>query len=125
MAESANRDCGYGTKGKARLCPRIEEACKFLNGYHSFRVIWQTTTPKWNIGDPIVDVHLHIPQACNMDPKNVLHRGLVVAAVEPVNKNRQAVFHDMMHFSPLASHAFNGVLFEMIVNGWSLIKLPS
>jgi hypothetical protein len=116
MMES-NRDCG---RGHGSLCPYLEEICEFLNGEHAFKVIWQTTTPKWNIGDTILDHHLHIPFACHLDPDMVLHRGLVFKALSEEMGRWTELYHDVKHFAAPAYHAFNGVLLDMMVRSQNI-----
>ena len=95
--------------------PYLPDVCKFLNGEHPFKVIWQTTTPKWSVGDTITDHHLHVPHVCNLDPNMVLHRGLVFKALSEALDQWTPLFADDKHPNPPAYHAFNGALLDMIV----------
>lgn len=115
------RDCGY--KAPFSHCPDVAEVCEFLNGEHEYQVLWQTTTPRVDRGDTLMDTHMHIPHACSMDPRKVLHRGLVVSALEPNVTERGDLYLDIVNFSPLANHAFNGLLLEKIMSGKSEERL--
>lgn len=100
---------------RGNLSPYVPDVCEFLNGEHAFKVIWQTTTPKWSIGDTITDHHLHVPHVCNLDPSMVLHRGLVFKALSEALDQWTPLFVDDKHKNPPAYHAFNGALLDMIV----------
>ena len=110
----ALRGCGHSP---GQRCPYWPEFCEFLNGEHPFKVIWQTTTPKWSTGDTIIDTHLHVPHVCKLDPSMVVHRGLVFKALSETLDQWTPLFHDDLHFAPPAYHAFNGALIDMIGGG--------
>lgn len=95
----------------------FKELCQFMHSEHSFKVIWQTTTPKWNIGDTVMDHHLHVPYVCSLKPSMVLHRGLVFKALSEELGVWSDLYHDVMHFTPQPYHAFNGALVDMIIDG--------
>lgn len=105
------RDCG---QHEGDTCPFLPRTCEFLTADHPFRVIWQTTPPKQDIGNTLTERHRHIPHACQLDPSMVLHRGLAIDAIEHDRLQWGPLFHDVLHFAPVAYHAFNGVLLDMI-----------
>ena len=115
--------CGQ-QEGEAR-CPYWPKVCQWLNGEHPFKVIWQTTTPKQDIGNTLIEHHLHIPHVCSLDPRSVLHRGQVLYALEPDDSARDRFYHDRLHFAPEAYHAFNGLLLEMVSGaGRASMRVP-
>lgn len=115
------RGCGLEQPSQGMPCPYFPDFCDFMKGDNPFKVFWMTTTPKWVIGDTILDHHLHIPYVCNLNSSMVLHRGLAVKAlaaqVESAGRKWKELFHDHMHFTPVAYHAFNGMLLDMIRSG--------
>lgn len=110
----STRGCGLA---RGQRCPYLPDLCALLTADHEFKLIWQTTTPKWSTGDTITDNHLHVPHACHLDPSMVLHRGLVFKALSEAMNQWTPLFHDDMHFAPPAYHAFNGALLEKIMGG--------
>ena len=113
----SSRDCGF--KAPFSHCPYLPDVCEFLTGTHPFKVFWQTTSPRFDVGDTITDHHLHIPHACNLDQRMVLHRGLAFRGLEPDTEKQQWLFHDKLHLAPPAYHAFNGLLLDMVTKGAS------
>jgi hypothetical protein len=106
-----------------KTCPYVPQVCKFLTEEQPFHVIWQTTTPRLkeaHVREGTIgpDHHLQVPQRCNLDPSAVLNRVDVLHALEPDERQRSKLYHDHIHLSPAAYHAFNGRLLDMI-SSWS------
>ena len=99
----------------------MPQVCEFLNNKHSFRTIWQTTTPRQGEADATPEDaesrrHLHVPRMCKLDSQSVINRGAILHELEPDDEKQKELYHDDAHFAPAPYHAFNGHLVEMIAS---------
>lgn len=115
------KTCG---RGKAYFkndnCPHTKSVCHFLKEHkHPFRTFWMTTTPvnrKGKVRDPLGEGHhLNIPKTCGLNSTQVVDRMSIVHELEPDREKKLGLWWDPVHFHAQASHAFNGLLVEKIL----------